>query len=592
MPEWVGLSSQPPDFGNALARIAQIKALERQGAASQQQIDAQNRLTTLAANPDFFRRYIANDPNALAEAAGTGLPGFNMAVPRADLARQQNEFNALFGGNAPPAATPAAAPASPPNPNATPASMPPLGLRNNNPLNLRFAGQDGAEPGEGGFARFPSIEAGLSAAQRQLALYGQRGVNTLRGAISRWAPPSENDTDGYVTRVAQATGIDPDAPINLADPAVTQRIIPAMARVELGQALPAAGEGGPASAAAPRQPLATGFPGAPTMAQYAQATRLATTNPIAAAWVKAWEPFMLRQNAEPPETWAPMTPEQRTQYGVPPNVPAAISSRGQPRLPGTPQTNVSIDQRGETSFANAYNKDLAEQASALAATPRRSAQTIARLDRAEALLDRFTTGAGANARLSVGALAQQLGVPDSVMSNLGLDRNAVAAGESIRGLTNQLLIGMIGSGGFPAQNFSNADRESLERALVSVANTPGGNRLIIATLRNAARVDQQVGQEWLRYSQRNGATADSYQRFLTERVPEITQGLDPYAGIFEAVQSANLEAPPAGGAAVPGPGGQGTATPPPAAPRVGEVRDGYRFRGGNPADQAAWEAVR
>ena len=103
MPEWVGLSSQPPDFGNALARIAQIKALERQGAASQQQIDAQNRLTTLAANPDFFRRYIANDPNALAEAAGTGLPGFNMAVPRADLARQQNEFNALFGGNAPPA---------------------------------------------------------------------------------------------------------------------------------------------------------------------------------------------------------------------------------------------------------------------------------------------------------------------------------------------------------------------------------------------------------------------------------------------------------------------------------------------------------
>ena len=66
-----------------------------------------------------------------------------------------------------------------------------------------------------------------------------------------------------MTRVAQATGIDPDAPINLADPAVTQRILPAMAQVELGQPLPTAG-------AAAEGPTRGTMPGTPTPTQFAQ----------------------------------------------------------------------------------------------------------------------------------------------------------------------------------------------------------------------------------------------------------------------------------------------------------------------------------
>lgn len=60
-----------------------------------------------------------------------------------------------------------------------------------------------------------------------------------------------------------------------------------------------------------------------------------------------------------------------------------------------------------------------------------------------------------------------------------------------------------------------------------------------------------------------------------------------------APQSQPAQVPMPGG--IPGPGGIGTAEPPPRMPpppQRGEVRDGYRFRGGDPADRNSWERVR
>jgi hypothetical protein len=101
----------------------------------------------------------------------------------------------------------------------------------NNPLNIRFAGQDGAT-NAGGFAAFKTPEAGQAATDALFSKYADSGINTLSGLISRWAPPSENDTPGYIARVAKATGLDPNAPINLKDPAVASKIQQAMAVVE------------------------------------------------------------------------------------------------------------------------------------------------------------------------------------------------------------------------------------------------------------------------------------------------------------------------------------------------------------------------
>ena len=51
-----------------------------------------------------------------------------------------------------------------------------LAQKNNNPGNLRFAGQEGASEGAGGFARFETPEAGYKALQRQIELDKVRGM--------------------------------------------------------------------------------------------------------------------------------------------------------------------------------------------------------------------------------------------------------------------------------------------------------------------------------------------------------------------------------------------------------------------------------
>ena len=121
-------------------------------------------------------------------------------------------------------------------------SSEPRGIRNNNPLNLSFAGQEGATMEQHStprFARFASMEEGVAASVRQLARYQERGVSTLSAMISRWAPPSENDTPAYVQRVSRETGIAPDAVVNMRDPETVAALVQAMAKVETGRTVDA-----------------------------------------------------------------------------------------------------------------------------------------------------------------------------------------------------------------------------------------------------------------------------------------------------------------------------------------------------------------
>lgn len=81
-----------------------------------------------------------------------------------------------------------------------------LAYRNNNPGNLRFANQDGATLGAGGFAKFDSPEAGYQALLNQIKLDQGRGL-TVADFVSKYAPPGENDTQTYIKQFTDSLGV-------------------------------------------------------------------------------------------------------------------------------------------------------------------------------------------------------------------------------------------------------------------------------------------------------------------------------------------------------------------------------------------------
>jgi hypothetical protein len=114
----------------------------------------------------------------------------------------------------------------------------PISVRNNNPGNMRPVGQDG------GFQAFNSPQDGLRAMEADLTAkitgqspimkerYGEGYQPTLQSIIETWAPPSENDTAGYVNFVAQKTGLQPNSVLSPMD---IQKLIPAMIEMEGGK---------------------------------------------------------------------------------------------------------------------------------------------------------------------------------------------------------------------------------------------------------------------------------------------------------------------------------------------------------------------
>lgn len=120
--------------------------------------------------------------------------------------------------------------------------LPPRGVRNNNPLNIR-RGSDRwqglrTRQSDPLFWQFSSMPWGLRAAFLVLRSYvSLHGLNTLEQIVWRWAPPRENDTHAYLAYVVSSTGWPARSKVPPMRPGehFWPRLVAAMAKEECGK---------------------------------------------------------------------------------------------------------------------------------------------------------------------------------------------------------------------------------------------------------------------------------------------------------------------------------------------------------------------
>ena len=119
-------------------------------------------------------------------------------------------------------------------PAARPAPAAPTMAQPKTPAPIRTNNPGALMPG-GKLAEFGTMEEGLAALDKNLKGYKRKGINTLEGVISTWAPPNENDTKAYIAHVARVTGLDPKQPIDLDSPLVRQQLAAGITQMESGR---------------------------------------------------------------------------------------------------------------------------------------------------------------------------------------------------------------------------------------------------------------------------------------------------------------------------------------------------------------------
>lgn len=377
-------------------------------------------------------------------------------------------------------------------------------------------------------AAFNSPEEGAAA---QFHLLGRKYAGKpLSNIIAEWS--GNNSSPSYIASVSRSLGIAPNTVIT---PEFVRspegiKLAQAMATFEAGKPFPLSPEGWQK---AQQMAFGSGNAEMPANAQLAQGqattgpqTRGRPTIPIEvqqqiARMVKTGNPALIQQAtqlynqyAAPKETWEPLVdPAQRAAAGIPATDQNnyQINSLTKQVKPVNPQPfAVNLQNQNESEFSKAYGKGQAERALKLEDAGNKANINFQRASLLQKMLGDIQTGKITPAVGTVGAWMQSVGLnPEAV----GIDPKLPMTVEAMRGLSNEMVVGKIGAseGGFPANNFSDADRSFLQDTVLKLSDRPEANHIKLEVAKRVAKLEADKADAWAD-ARDNGVSFEKFER--------------------------------------------------------------------------------
>jgi hypothetical protein len=237
------------------------------------------------------------------------------------------------------------------------------------------------------------------------------------------------------------------------------------------------------------------------------------------------------------------------------NNPAFLKYLLDMKQAGSIKNQVQIDQRGESEFSKQVGKQQAERFDKLAGGGLDAKQMIADMQSLRDIGSRITTGKTAEITAALGPYAESLGVKVDGLDDMQAYKAIIAR------LAPRMRVPGSGSS-------SDIDVQMFLNSLPGLGKTPAGNEIIAQTFDAMAQAKIKA--------------AEIASRALTGEITrqEAERQLRALPDPLSLWKKSRGSIAPLGGQK---PAGR--------VPAVGDVQQGYRFKGGNPADPASWEKI-
>jgi hypothetical protein len=127
----------------------------------------------------------------------------------------------------------------------------------------------------------------------------------------------------------------------------------------------------------------------------------------------------------------------------------------------TPAAQISIDQRSETEADKAEGQVVGKAGGDIIVAGNRASETIAQISRLDQLANAYEQVGGDFSPYAEAKLKAATFLPEWARQQIGITDAEIGTGQALMAEANRQVLGLIGPGGFPANNFSEADRKFL-----------------------------------------------------------------------------------------------------------------------------------